>query len=122
MKKSLFIGTGIFILSACSPNGSTQSDPKNDSLMVVIDERNTELNEFITSFNEIESNLDSVAAKQKIILLYSGNLNKEIKGNKKQRINAEIHAINDLMDKNRQPPFLSDSRQQDSWLYSSDPL
>lgn len=101
MKKFLFIGTILLSISACRPSGSEKQDQKTDSLTTVIGDRDSSLSNFISSFNEIESNLDSVAAKQKIIALYTDNAKGEVKGNKKAHINAEIAAINNLMDKNR---------------------
>ena len=101
MKKFLFIGSVLLSISACSPGGSEKADQKTDSLTSVIDDRDSSLSNFISSFNEIESNLDSVAAKQKIIVMYTDNVKGEVKGNKKAHINAEITAINALMDKNR---------------------
>jgi uncharacterized coiled-coil protein SlyX len=101
MKKILFIGTVLLSVSACHPDGESKSDQKSDSLSSVINDRDSSLSNFISSFNEIESNLDSVAAKQKIIALYTDNKKGDIKGNKKAHINAEIAAINNLMDKNR---------------------
>lgn len=100
MKKILFAVIAIISLAACKPSESEKSDPKIDSLTAVINERDSSLNHFVNSFNEIESNLDAVAEKQKIISSYAdekGELNKD----KKVRINAEIIAINELMTKNR---------------------
>lgn len=101
MKNILFIGTILISMSACDTSGTDASDQRADSLSRVISERDSALINFISSFNEIESNLDSVAAKQKIIFLYSNNKKGELNANKKDRINAEIEAINSLMDKNR---------------------
>lgn len=69
--------------------------------MAVISERGTEINNFISSFNEVESSLDSVAAKQKIILLNVDKSRGEFKQSQKERITAEIESINNLMDQNR---------------------
>lgn len=101
MKKILLITTAILSITACNTNGIDKSDSKNDSLISIIEERDSALLNFIASFNEIESNLDSVAAKQKIIFLHSDRIKGELSANKKMRINAEIEAINILMDKNR---------------------
>ncbi|MEO6303972.1 MAG: hypothetical protein ABIP51_12450, partial [Bacteroidia bacterium] len=54
----------------------------------------------IAAFNEVERNLDSVSVRQNVILIHSDNLG-DSKFNQKVRINHEIKAINDLMDKNR---------------------
>lgn len=101
MKKIILMAAVILSMTACNTNGIDNSDIKNDSLLSIIEERDSALLNFIASFNEIESNLDSVAAKQKIIFLHSDRIKGELSANKKMRINAEIEAINILMDKNR---------------------
>jgi hypothetical protein len=101
MKKILFAIISLFSIVSCDQKGTNESNSTNDSLNAVINNKDSALLSFITSFNEIESNLDSVAAKQKIISVYAGETKGELKSNKKDRINAEIAAINRLMDKNR---------------------
>jgi uncharacterized coiled-coil protein SlyX len=59
------------------------------------------LNDFLTSFNDIEKNLDSIARKQNAITVnvdQQGELNKT----SKERINDNIIAINQLMNQNRE--------------------
>ncbi len=100
MKKIIFAVIAILSLAACKPNESEKSNPKIDSLTAIINERDASLNDFVNSFNEIESNLDAVSEKQKIISSYAGPKG-ELNKDKKERINAEITAINELMTKNR---------------------
>lgn len=100
MKKIIFAVISIMSLAACKPNESAKSDSQVDSLNAVINERDSSLNHFVNSFNEIESNLDAVAEKQKIISTFAGE-NGELNKDKKTRINLEIAAINELMTKNR---------------------
>lgn len=96
----LFAIASIFGISACNQNSSEKTDPEKDSLIALLNERNESINDFINTFNEVESNLDSVAIKQQII---SVNTDKpgEMKPNQKTKINSEIAAINSLMDQNR---------------------
>jgi len=103
MKKYIFIAAAsLMMMTSCKDE---QKDPtvtvtrERDSLLSVIDARETTVNEFISSFNEVERNLDSVKSKQHIILLNSDKLT-DLKANQKARINAEILAINELMDAN----------------------
>lgn len=56
--------------------------------------------EFITSFNEIQKNLNEIKYKEKIISTSSNG--KEIKKTNKDQIIADIQAIYDLLDKNKQ--------------------
>lgn len=100
MKNYLFIAAAAFLMSACNQAEVDKGKHDNDSLLSVVSERDASINEFISSFNDVERNLDTVASRQHII-----NVSTEKKGefrqNQKDRINTEIAAINDLMDKNR---------------------
>ncbi|MDP1801776.1 MAG: hypothetical protein Q8L81_10515 [Bacteroidota bacterium] len=89
----------LIIMTACKdPQKDETVVRQRDSLLAVIDEREASVNEFMTSFNEVERNLDSVSTRQHIILM---NSNKgDLKADQKARINAEIKAINELMDAN----------------------
>ena len=99
MKKYiLIIASVIGLATACKdPQQDETVIRQRDSLMMVIEERETSVNDFIASFNEVERNLDSVSARQHVIMLRS---DKDLKGAQKDRINAEIKAINDLMEAN----------------------
>lgn len=100
MKIYLFIAVAILSMTACNRKELEDSNRTKDSLAAVVSERETALNEFISSFNDVERNLDSVAAKQHIIAVNTDKPG-ELKGNQKDRINNEIAAINDLMEQNR---------------------
>ncbi len=107
MKTYIVIAAVSLITLSCNQGELDRSKQQRDSLASVIKERETNLTEretslntFISSFNEVERNLDSVAAKQKIIYS-STDKGGDVKENQKDRINANIRAINDLMTQNR---------------------
>jgi len=102
MKNYIFIAAAsLVVMTACKdPQKDEAVVRQRDSLLAVIDEHETSVNDFITSFNEVERNLDEVTAKQHIILMNSSK--GDMKEDQKARINAEIKAINDLMDANNQ--------------------
>lgn len=100
MKTYLIIAIALLSFSSCNQAELDKTSHEKDSLIAVVNERNSVINDFIIAFNEVESNLDSVAAKQNLITLSTGSKG-ELKQNQKARINAEIEAINDLMDQNR---------------------
>jgi hypothetical protein len=61
--------------------------------------KDSTIESFMTTINEIEQNLQAIEVKQNII---KRNTNDgELKTNNKARINASIQAINELMDENR---------------------
>lgn len=107
MKNYFFIAAISLLVTACnqgeidkSKAELSKSNRKIDSLMVISKDRESSINDFISSFNDVERNLDSVAAKQHIISL-STDKRSELKLDQKARINSEIVAINNLMDTNR---------------------
>ena len=101
MKKCLIISVGIlFTLTACNQAEIDRMANQNDSLMTVINQGDFAINELLTSFNEIEANLDSVAAKQGIITEGMDSQG-ELKRSAADKINAQINDINHLMTENR---------------------
>jgi hypothetical protein len=104
MKNSFFtlllIGTTALFFSACNHQDAEKNSRETDSLFSVVNERNATINDFIVSFNEVESNLDSVAIRQHLISVNTEQKG-ELKTNQKTRLNEEIAAINNLMEQNR---------------------
>jgi hypothetical protein len=100
MKKYIFIAAASLIMTACNQEQADRSKRENDSLLTIVNERDGVINDFISSFNEVEQNLDSVAVRQHLIAV-STEQKGELKQNQKQRINTEITAINNLMEQNR---------------------
>ncbi len=94
----LIAATSLMIFSACKndPKQDAQVIMERDSLLKVIGEGQTSVDEFIASFNEVENNLNEVSKKQHIIFINSNKLS-DVKPNQKDRINNEIKAINELM-------------------------
>jgi len=102
MKNYLFIAIALFILSACGNQAELdKAKHQNDSLMSIINQRDSSVSNLLTAFNDVERNLDSVSAKQQIIAANADKTGGELKQNQKDRISAEIAAINNLMDENR---------------------
>ena len=103
MKKLIFAIATMLVIAGCDNRQAEIDSAKrsSDSLASIINERDNSINEFLASFNEIESNLDSVAHKQDAINV---NVEKpgELKATARERINQNIASINELMDKNRQ--------------------
>lgn len=94
----LIAATSLMIMTACKndPKQDAQVIMERDSLLKVIGEGQTSVDEFIASFNEVENNLNEVSKKQHIIFINSNKLS-DVKPNQKDRINNEIKAINELM-------------------------
>jgi hypothetical protein len=81
---------------------ANQYKSRYDSLHSIVSLRDEALDDFMASFAEIEKNLDSVTARQHIINSTTGGGKKgEMQSEAKSRINAQITAINDLMEQNK---------------------
>src|ERR1035437_3943654 len=112
MKKYLIL----FVISAffaCSGGGNKQAaltdSLKNANANItselkvkenLLNSKEAAMAEFITSFNEIEKNLNEIKDKEKIISTSSNG--KEFNKSKKDQIIADIQIIYDLLDKNKQ--------------------
>ena len=99
MKNYILLASASLVMMVGCKNPLTDEKviEQRDSLMSVIVERESSVNDFINSFNEIEHDLDVVTSKQHII---RKNSDKEMKANQKERINDEIKIINELMESN----------------------
>lgn len=107
MKKFVILAASLLLLAACNQKKLDSANTLNDSLSMVLNEReftllerDSSLNNLIATFTEIEQNLDSVAVKQHIIYAKS-DVPGELGIAPKEKINAQIAGINALMDKNR---------------------
>src|SRR5438045_1541999 len=104
MKKYLIAAAmGLLIMASCN-NHQAELDRANrerDSLMAVVNDRDSSINDFLESFNEIQMNLDSVTTRGNVISRSMQNQN-ELKTTAKERINENIAAINQLMKENRE--------------------
>jgi DNA repair exonuclease SbcCD ATPase subunit len=101
MKKLLWILLIVPLAFSCNQKKIKDLQTKNDSLMSQVQMKDTSLMSYIQSFNEIQSNLDSVKKKEMIINENtSGNV--EVKKNAKDQIIKDIQTINDLQIQNKQ--------------------
>ena len=72
---------------------------QNDSLRFVGTDKDSNIAEFVTTFNEIESNLDSIKQIERVITKSTSG--GEVKGSRKEQIKSDINYIYDLLKKNR---------------------
>lgn len=63
-------------------------------------EKDSMLSSFISSFNEIQDNLDSIKVREKIITINSSNA--EFQQKRSEQIISDMRAIADMMEKNKQ--------------------
>jgi len=77
-----------------------QVSRERDSLIYVGDVKDSSISSFLSAFNEIETNLDSIVSREKAIDINSIQ-GTEISGDQRERINENIRIINDLLGRNR---------------------
>jgi hypothetical protein len=72
-----------------------------DSVQSVANERSEKIVEYVASFNDIQSNLDSIKRLQKIMNVNLSNPNAEVSQTSKERIIEDINLINNLLEENK---------------------
>lgn len=95
-----------FFVVSCGP-GEEERDPVKDSLTSVtqnqggeIKSKDSTIESFLRSFNEIQDNLDMIKEKEKIISMSTKD--SELEASQKDQIVADIQQIYELMAKNKQ--------------------
>lgn len=107
MKKNAFIIIATSLVAVSCNNNKPQADNtasaerERDSLQALLNQKDSTLSSYLMSFNDIQRTLDSVNVKEKNIYIKTERTS-DIKTNVLAEINAEIAAINTLMDKNRE--------------------
>jgi uncharacterized coiled-coil protein SlyX len=101
MKKYFLLGAIALSFAACKhEQTNNETTRERDSLLAIINQRDSALNDFVGSFNDVERSLNEVSAKQNVISK-STEKTGELQPDAKTRINNEIASINNLMDENR---------------------
>lgn len=102
---SLIVLFSAVTFNACKNGDEKEANPLADSLLGVngnlegkLYEKEAALTEFISSFNEIQENLNAIKEKEKIVTQASSS--GDVK-NKQDQIKEDIQSIYDLMNKNK---------------------
>lgn len=123
MKKYLLILIVSAFIFGCkdheAENKIAKLQHEKDSLQSMSNAKDSSINTFVNSFNDIETNLDSVKKHQSLITLSSRNKG-EMSSNSKDRINEDIKMINELMDENKKKlAYLNEKLRQSDYKMSS---
>ena len=104
MKKLLFVLVIPVMMLATGCNQGkveiAQLKATNDSLVSVSAAKDATVADFVSSFNEIQANLDSIKMKERIINKAAEG-NSEIKSRTKDQINSDINMIYKMQSENR---------------------
>jgi len=89
----------LLLASGCNQKKIDRLQAQNDSLRAVGTDKDSNISEFVSTFNEIEANLDSIKQVEQVIdkSAKAG----EVKGSRKEQIKSDIKYIYDLQQKNR---------------------
>jgi len=121
MKKLLFVLVLPVIILATSCNQKNEEiamlKAKNDSLISIGFVKDSTVIDFVNAFNDIQSNLDSIKMKEKIISKAADG-NSEIKTRTKDQINSDINLIYKLQQDNRAMVASLRAKLKNSGVYS----
>ncbi len=102
MKKLLYVIPIFLILfSGCNKKEVEKLKMENQQLVMETNAKDSVINDFFGSFDQIEGNLSEIKTREGIISESTSKSN-ELKQDARQRINDDIQVINTLMDKNKQ--------------------
>jgi len=89
----------LLLAAGCNQKKIDRLQAQNDSLRAVGGDKDSNISEFVATFNEIEANLDSIKQVEQVIdkSAKAG----EVKGSRKEQIKSDIKYIYDLQQKNR---------------------
>lgn len=91
----------LFLISCGNEEEVAKLKAERDSLLNLSDNKDETINDFMRAFNEVESNLETIKQKERIISIKAhGGL--ELDDNAKDKINDDILAIYELMKKNKE--------------------
>ncbi len=100
MKKFVFVILVLPFLISCNQQKVKELESRNDSLIQQTNLKDQSINEFLQSFNDIQSNLDSIKAKEMIISEKTEG-KPELKQSAKNQINDDINSIYLLLKDNQ---------------------
>lgn len=100
MKKFMYLIPVILLFVACGNKDLDKMKQENEKLLTELNSKDSTINDFFGTLDQIESNLAVVKSKQGIIS-QSTSQNNEISQDTRQLINDDIQTINDLMEKNK---------------------
>lgn len=96
MKKLLWLVLIVPFIISCNQNKIEQLQGSNDSLVSMANLKDSSINDFLTAFNEIQENLDTIKAKEMIISEKTEGKT-ELKKDAKDQINDDISTIYELL-------------------------
>jgi len=101
MRKLMYVIPILLLFVGCNKKEVEKLKMENQQLVMATNAKDSVINDFFGSFDQIEGNLAEIKTKEGVIS-QSASQNNEIKQDARQRINDDIQVINGLMEKNKQ--------------------
>jgi len=92
----------ITFTSCINPIKYKKLEKENDSIKNLLQQTDFTLNQYLTAFNEIQENLNTIKQKENIITVSTAGIEGEISENVKEQINEDIQTIYRLMLENKE--------------------
>lgn len=123
MKKLVFVlACGLIVLSSCNGGSKQKKDDglktQNDSLLTVLNQRNSELDEMMATFNEVQDGLNAIDNAESRVDLQRGKI-AENAASAKQKIASDIAFISKQMSENKTKIAKLQSMLQNSKMNSA---
>ncbi len=97
---SVFTLLFLIFLSGCNQSEVTQLENENEELREINEQKDSTINDLVSSFNRIQDNLATIKERQAIIDVNASN-DVEVEG-RREAINRDIQLINKLMQENEE--------------------
>lgn len=115
MKRIIIALLIVPLFISCNQKELKQLREQNQQLTVMAQEKDSSINQFIGSLNEIEENLELIKQKENIIAVNSENPNQS----QKQKIASDLISIFNLLDQNKLKIEELDKKLNNSWYQNS---
>ncbi|MFA9371074.1 MAG: hypothetical protein ACERIH_05140 [Labilibaculum antarcticum] len=115
MKRIIIALLIVPLFISCNQKELKQLREQNQQLTVMAQEKDSSINQFIGSLNEIEENLELIKQKENIIAVNSENPNQS----QKQKIASDLISINNLVEQNKLKIENLDKKLNNSWYQNS---
>jgi len=119
MKNLIFIFSALlFTMCNIAPQKDSDMQVKNDSLERLVIKKDSAIYAIIGTFNAIESNLETIKSKEKIISLTLNDI--ENRKSREEKINDDINLIYELMQENKEKVNKLEQQLKNAYIKNND--
>jgi len=115
MKRIIFALLILPFFVACNQEEIKQLKEDNLQLTNIANQKEVAINDFVSTLNSIQENLEIIKEKEKIVTVNSENPDKS----QKQKITSNLNSINNILEQNRLKIAELDKKLKNSWYKNS---